>query len=169
MLMKGNQTMAAVALGMIAQDLFMQFNEFMKERMQNQVAKDISLKLKTGYKKGIIRIWQKMGEYSPISKIKQLYQNIQVWMFISIILLLIAQFTTAMIYNINNEHNIVLLQTRKQIIFIILLPASIVLYVLAWNLLKGMKPKNYKTCINIWNGFVWHFFKPRTKKGLDLI
>jgi len=35
----------------------------MKERMQSQVAKDISLKLKTGYKKGIIRIWQKMAEY----------------------------------------------------------------------------------------------------------
>jgi len=50
-----------------------------------------------------------------------------------------------------------------------LLPSSIGLYVLAWNLLKGMKPKNYKSCKNIWNGFVWHFFKPRTKKGLDLI
>ena len=105
--------MAAVALGMIAQDLFMQFNEFMKERMQNQIAKDISLKIKTGYKKGIIRIWQKMAEYQPISQIKQIYQNIQVWMFTTIILLLIAQFTAAMIYNVNNEHNIILLQTRK--------------------------------------------------------
>jgi len=35
----------------------------MKERMENQVAKEISLKLKAGYKKGIIRIWQKMAEY----------------------------------------------------------------------------------------------------------
>ena len=49
--------MAAIALGIIAQDLIMEFNEKMKERMQNQVAMDMELKLKTGYKKGIIRIW----------------------------------------------------------------------------------------------------------------
>jgi len=39
----------------------------MKERMETQVAKDMKLKLKAGYKKGIIRIWQKMAEYQPIS------------------------------------------------------------------------------------------------------
>jgi len=31
--MSGNQTMTAVALGMIAKDLFLEFNEVMKERI----------------------------------------------------------------------------------------------------------------------------------------
>jgi len=35
----------------------------MKDKMQNEEAKNMGLKLKTGYKKGIIRIWQKMAEY----------------------------------------------------------------------------------------------------------
>ena len=59
--------MTAVALGMIAQDLFMPFNELMKERMLHQVAQVLSLKIKTSYKRGIIRIWQKMNEHQPIS------------------------------------------------------------------------------------------------------
>ena len=32
-----------------------------------------------------------------------------------------------------------------------------------------MRPKNYESFVEIWNGFVWHFFQPRIKKGLDLV
>jgi len=92
-----------------------------------------------------------------------------VWMFTSIILLLIVLFTTVVIYNKNNEHDIVLLQTQKQRTFIILLPASIVFYAIAWNVLRGMRPKKYESIIDIWNGFVWHFFQPRIKKGQELV
>ena len=38
--------------------------------MKHSQAKDQNFTLKTGYKKGIIRIWQKMEEYSPFSNIK---------------------------------------------------------------------------------------------------
>ena len=55
--------MTAVALGLIAQDQFMEFNEIIKERIQDKYAKDLDLTIKAGYKKGIIRIWQKMAEY----------------------------------------------------------------------------------------------------------
>jgi len=54
----------------------MSFNEMMKERVKCQIAKDISLRVKTGYKKGIIRIWQKMAEYEPRSAIKAIYQKV---------------------------------------------------------------------------------------------
>ena len=66
--------MAAVALGMVAQDQFMEFNEIMKERLTSKQAKRLKLTIKGGYKKGIIRIWQKMAEYAPPSKIKLIYQ-----------------------------------------------------------------------------------------------
>ena len=42
----------------------------MKERMEHQEAKDKSFKMKTGFKEGIIRIWQKIAEYQEISIIK---------------------------------------------------------------------------------------------------
>ena len=48
--------MTAVGLGMVAQDQFYEFNEIMKERMIQPKALDNSLKLKTGFKNGIIRI-----------------------------------------------------------------------------------------------------------------
>jgi len=51
----------------------------------------------------------------------------------------------------------------------ILIPGLIILYVLAWNLLKGTRQEKYKTWKDYWNCFVWHFFKPRTKKGFELI
>jgi len=49
------------------------------------------------------------------------------------------------------------------------IPAGIILFALAWNFLKGLRPKEYKTCKDVWHGFVWHFFQPRTKKGLELV
>ena len=55
--MNGNQTMAAVALGMVAQDQFPEFNELMKGRMLERHAKELGLHLKAGYKKGVVRIW----------------------------------------------------------------------------------------------------------------
>ena len=38
--------------------------------MEEPEAKQKIKELKTGYKKGIIRIWQKMAEYQPISLTK---------------------------------------------------------------------------------------------------
>jgi len=35
----------------------------MKERIDEKEAKEEAFKIKMGYKKGIIRIWQKMAEY----------------------------------------------------------------------------------------------------------
>ena len=59
---------------MIAQDQFAGFNEEIKKRiaehnMNHQHTKDRKNKLvvKTGYKEGIIRIWQKLSEYERIS------------------------------------------------------------------------------------------------------
>ena len=48
----------------------MEFNESIKTRMRDQEATDKQLSIKTGFKSGIIRIWQKMSEYQPISRIK---------------------------------------------------------------------------------------------------
>lgn len=54
--------MAALGCGMVAQDQFAEFNEVMKARVASQDVASI-FKMKTGYKDGVIRIWQKMAEY----------------------------------------------------------------------------------------------------------
>ena len=52
--------MKAVGLGMIGEELFSEFNEQIKSRMK---VFDQEFKMKMTYKKGIIRIWQKIAEY----------------------------------------------------------------------------------------------------------
>ena len=67
-LMIGNQTTTAVALGMVAQDVYPKFNEMMKRILNHPEAENFTVK--NGFKKGIIRIWQKLAEYDLISPIK---------------------------------------------------------------------------------------------------
>ena len=45
----------------------------------------------------------------------------------------------------------------------------VLLFFLAWNCLKGYRPKEYKDRKDFCNGFIWHCLQPRTKKGPDLI
>ena len=35
--------------------------------------------------------------------------------------------------------------------------------------MKTVRPKQYKKLTDYWHGFLWHFLKPRTKKGFELI
>jgi len=81
MLMNGNQSMTAVALGMIAQDQYARFNEIIKQRMEEKEAKNNGLAIKSGYKKGVVRIWQKMASYENISAIKLIEHKFKVWFF----------------------------------------------------------------------------------------
>ena len=50
-----------------------------------------------------------------------------------------------------------------------MLPILVALFILAWNGLKSFRPKEYVTCRNYYDGFIWHVLKARTKQGFDLI
>ena len=51
----------------------------------------------------------------------------------------------------------------------VFIPALVLLFVLAWNCLKGFRPKKYSDWTDYRNGCIWHCLQPRTKKGTDLI
>lgn len=70
-------------MAMIAQDQYPEFHEVMKERMHEPAATENELRLKAGYKGGVIRIWQKMAEYDRVSSIKALQRAVQQWLFTS--------------------------------------------------------------------------------------
>ena len=57
LLMAGNQTMTAIALGMVGQDQYPEFNEVMKAVMLQPLAQQLNLAVKVGHKEGVVRIW----------------------------------------------------------------------------------------------------------------
>ena len=77
--------------------------------MLERHAKALKLHIKTGYKKGVIRIWQKMAEYSPASDIKKLYKDIQILMLTSMIQCFLTAMVSAILYGMGNEDNIMML------------------------------------------------------------
>ena len=80
-----------------------------------------------------------------------------------------AQTGLAISYAIGNVEHIALYQTVYQRIALITIPLAILAYILGWNTLKSFKPKQYTKWPHYWHGFVWHFFKPRTKCGFALV
>ena len=109
LLMGGNQTMTAIALGMIGQDQFPEFNEIMKAVMLQPIAQQLKLSVKAGYKDGIVRIWQKMAEYEHISALKILHHKVQVWLYVTALCIFTALCSFAVAYGLNTFHDIDLL------------------------------------------------------------
>ena len=69
-LLRGHQPEVAIGLGMVAQDQYPEFNELMKNAVAGSEAKELDLSVKVGYKKGVVRIWQKLAEYDAVSPLK---------------------------------------------------------------------------------------------------
>ena len=82
--------MTALALGMIAEDQFMDFHETISIRLKNEDAHKLALRYRTSYKKGIIRIWQKMSAFESPSYINSAYRATIAWIFILLLFIWIA-------------------------------------------------------------------------------
>ena len=52
---------------------------------------------------------------------------------------------------------------------VVIIPVAVLLFILAWNCLKGFRPKEFKDRKDFCNALIWHCLQPRTKKGTDLI
>ena len=101
--MAGNQTMTAMALGMVGQDQYPDFNELMKQVMAQPEARHLELTSKVGYKEGVVRIWQKMAEYEQISPLKIIHHKVQVWLYVTFISLMLALCGIAVLYAIHDN------------------------------------------------------------------
>jgi len=76
---------------------------------------------------------------------------------------------TAGIYDHYKIYDVRLLQTQRQIRAAILVPALFFIFVFSWNSLKSLRPEKYKLWSDYMNGFIWHFLKPSTRTGVELV
>ena len=103
--------MTALGLAMVGEDQFPEFNEIMKAVMLQPLAQQLGLTAKVGFKAGVVRIWQKMAEYEPISPLKALQHRFQAWLYTLGVCLLLALYGGAVWYAAQAVGGVPLLKT----------------------------------------------------------
>ena len=110
-----------------------------------------------------------MAEYEEISRIKKLQHKVTVWLYVATFFAFMALCYSALNYGVHRVEGFSLLKTPEQAAATVLIPLLLTLFMLAWNCLRSLRPKKYRTCADYWHGAVWHLFQPRTKRGIALI